>query len=119
MRGSVLVEPPALSKVRKLGDDAFPHEYVVGLDVAVDQRLRELVVEVREAAGRTDRETMAQTYPRTRLRSEERAERAACAELEYDAQLVRPFVPHSAKKAYEVLRVTRESERVRARGYAG
>ena len=100
--GPVLVEPPALSKVRKLGDDAFPHEYVVGLDVAVDQRLRELVVEVREAAGRAHSEAVAHVDPRAGMIDEKRAERTVEAKFEHDAQLVRTFFPHSAVQANKI-----------------
>ena len=46
---------PALAKVRQLGHDVVAHENVVRLDVAMDEGLRKLVVEVSKCFGGADR----------------------------------------------------------------
>ena len=62
--GILPVEPPALAEIRQLGLNVVPDENIVRLDVAVDEGLRKLVVEVREAFGGADREAVAHACPR-------------------------------------------------------
>ena len=55
----LLVEPRALAKVRQLRHDVAPDENVVRLYVAVDEGLRKLMVQVREAFGGADGESVS------------------------------------------------------------
>ena len=50
----------ARTKVRELGHAVRAHHDVVGLDVAMDERLLEVVVKVGESLGRAEREAVAE-----------------------------------------------------------
>ena len=65
--GRLGVKPRALAKVRQLGHDIFVNQYVVRLDVAVDEGLRKLVVQVRETFSGVDRKAVAHARPRACL----------------------------------------------------
>ena len=53
----------ALAKIRQLRHVCLINQDVVGLDVAVDQWLRELVMQVAEPGGNSERQAVSQTLP--------------------------------------------------------